>query len=115
ALELFPTITAAAGLELPKATVYDGLNMLPVLLGKETSKRETLFWEFRGDYAARMGNWKWVRSKKGDGLFDLSKDIKEENDLSGKNPEVLEQLISRFTAWQASMAKAEPREPFKDF
>lgn len=115
ALEIFPTITAAAGLELPNATVYDGFNMLPVLQGKENSERETLFWEFRGDYAARMGDWKWVRSKKGEGLFDLSKDIKEENDLSGKHPEVLEQLISRFTAWQKDMAKSEPRGPFKDF
>ena len=32
--------------------------------------------------AARVSQWKWVESKRGSGLFDLSQDLGEKNDLS---------------------------------
>lgn len=115
ALEIFPTLVAAAGMPLPDSIVYDGFDMLQVLSGKETSKRETMFWDFRGDQAARMGNWKWVRSQKGTGLFDLSKDIGEKNDLSEENPEILLRITAAFKDWENMMDNAEPRGPFKDF
>ncbi len=54
-------------------------------------------------------------SKRGSGLFDLSKDIGEQHDLSKERPEVLERLQARFAAWEKAMAEAEPRRPFKDF
>lgn len=74
-LELFPMMVAAAGLELPKDVIYDGFDMLPVLQGKTDAERTEMFWEFRGDQAARVGDWKWVQSAKGNGLFDLKQDI----------------------------------------
>lgn len=115
ALEIFPTLTTAAGIALPDSVVYDGFDMLPVLQGKEKSKRETMFWDFRGDYAARVGDWKWVKSQKGGGLFDLSKDLEEKQDLSKSHPEQLKKLTRAFAAWQEEMNHAEPRGPFKDF
>jgi arylsulfatase A-like enzyme len=114
-MEIFPMLVHAAGLELPRGVVYDGFDMLGVLQGKQESPRTEMFWERRGDRAARVGNWKWVESARGGGLFDLSTDVGEKRDLSKENPEVLERLKARFAHWKQEMADAEPRRPFRDF
>ena len=89
--------------------------MLPVLRGEQRSPRTEMFWQRRSDKAARVGNWKWVDSAKGQGLFDLSTDIGESTDLSEQKPEVAAMLQSRFEAWQKEMELSAPRGPFRDY
>ena len=89
--------------------------MLPVLQGRVKSPRETMFWERQGEYGARVGNWKLVDSRRGGGLFDLSEDPGESNDLSAELPAVRERVESRYLEWVRQMAEAEPRGPFRDF
>lgn len=115
ALEVFPTLAAATGAALPKGIVYDGFDMLAVLQGKQPSPRTEMFWERRADHAARVGCWKWVESARGNGLFNLSSDLGEQQDLSAEKPDVLAMLKSRFAAWKKDMADAEPRGPFRDY
>jgi hypothetical protein len=74
-----------------------------------------MFWQRKDDLAARVGNWKWVQSARGTGLFDLAKDIGEKNDLSSKQPETLRRLQARFARWRKTMDAAEPRGPFRDY
>jgi arylsulfatase A-like enzyme len=114
-LELLPTFAALAGTGLPKGVVYDGFDMLPVLAGKAKSRRTAMFWQRRGDKAARVGRYKWVSSARGGGLFDLEADVGERHDLSREKPAVLKQLKTRFAAWRMQMDAAEPRGPFRDF
>ena len=114
-MEIFPMLCRAAGVPPPKGAVLDGFDMTPVLAGKQKSARREMFWQRRGDKAARVGNWKWVESSRGSGLFDLSKDIGERRDVSKEAPETLAMLKSRFAAWKKAMADAEPRGPFRDF
>lgn len=114
-LEVFPTLTRVAGGRLPRDVVYDGFDMLPVLAGKEKSQRKEMFWQRRGDKAARVGRYKWVSSSRGGGLFDLKNDIGEKRDLSNERPELLKKLKARFAAWKKQMQNAEPRGPFRDF
>jgi arylsulfatase A-like enzyme len=114
AMEIFPMLCRAAGVRPPQGVVLDGFEMTPVLAGKRKSPRREMFWQRRGDKAARVGNWKWVKSSRGSGLFDLSKDISEQNDLSKERPDVLRIVKSRFAAWKKLMAEAEPRGPFRD-
>lgn len=115
ALEMFPMLTHAAGAELPDSVIYDGFDMLSVLQGTKRSEREHMFWEFRSDTAARVGDWKWVRSKRGNGLYNLADDVGENNDLSAKHPEIVQKMEAAFTAWRKTMDEAEPRGPFRDF
>lgn len=115
ALEVFPTLVRAAETEQPDGVILDGFDMLPVLQGRQQSARETMFWERQGDYGARVGKWKLVRSRRGSGLFDLSEDIGETNDLSEKLPDVERRVRQRYRDWTREMAGAEPRGPFKDF
>lgn len=114
-LELFPTIAAAAGASPPEDIVLDGFDMTSVLKGNAPSPRKEMFWQRRADKAARVGDWKWVESQRGGGLFNLAEDIGEKNDLSETNPEMLQKLKERFGVWQRAMEAAEPRGPFRDF
>ena len=114
-LEIVPTVLQACGLQPPEDVTLDGVDMLPVLTGSSKSPRTEIFWQRREDRAARVGNWKWVTSERGAGLFDLSQDVSELQDLSENHPEKLAELKRCFASWQAEMAAAEPRGPFRDY
>jgi arylsulfatase A-like enzyme len=114
-LELMPTLAAATGAKTPDGVTLDGYNMLPTLAGQSPSPRQEMFWEFRGQKAARLGNYKWIDSQQAKGLYDLPKDIGEKDDLSSKLPEVAADISARWTAWRKTMDAAEPRGPFRDY
>lgn len=116
-LEVFPSLAAATGAELPEGVILDGYDWWPTLRGEAESPRTEMFWKRREQRAARIGNWKWTdMGQGGSGLFDLSEDIGEKNDLSVEKPEILERLKGRYEAWyRETMIEAEPRGPFKDF
>ena len=114
-LEIFPTLLGAAGAEPPRGVKLDGFDMLPVLRGEAKSPRTEMFWQRRGDKAARVGDWKWLESAKGAGLFDLASDPGETKDLSREKPDVVARVKSRWEAWRKEMDSAEPRGPFRDY
>jgi arylsulfatase A len=116
-MEIFPSLAAATGAELPQNVIIDGYNWWSTLRGETESPRKDLFWKRQNRLGARVGNWKWVDMEgKSGGIFDLSKDIGERIDLSEKRPEVLSMVKAKFDAWyQETMIDAEPRGPFKDF
>jgi len=86
-----------------------------VLRGEVPSSRTAMFWQRRGDRAARVENWKWLDSAKGTGLYDLASDPGETKDLSAEKPEVLKMMQERFAQWRFEMDAAEPRGPFRDY
>jgi len=113
-LELLPTLAAAAGKEPPPGLLLDGYNMLPTLAGQPSPRKE-MFWEFRGQKAARIGNYKWLEAGQGRGLYDLASDIGEKNDLTEKMPQLASDISARWTQWRQQMDQAEPRGPFRDY
>ena len=115
-LEIFPSLLAAAGLPAPGGVALDGHDWWPTLTAGRPSPRTTMFWERRDQRAARVGDWKWVDMPgAGGGLFDLAADPGETTDLSAARPAVLARVRSAFAAWEAEMAAAEPRGPFRDY
>src|SRR5262249_18748567 len=114
-LELLPTLAAAASTQSPAGVALDGYDMLPTLAGSAPSPRKEMFWEFRGQKAARIGNYKWLDSEQGRGLYDLSSDIGEKNDLSAKQSNTAADIASRWAAWRKQMDEAEPRGPFRNY
>lgn len=115
ALEIVPTVLKQVGVQPPKGVVLDGYDMMPVLAAAAPPPRKEMFWQRRGDKAARVGNWKWVESERGNGLFDLRSDIGEQHDLTARRPDKLRALKERFARWRAAMEAAEPRGPFRDY
>lgn len=97
----FSTLTKIGGGALSD-TQADGIDLTPVLLGKDTPKRATpMVWDFHnygGIVAVRDGKWKAVKRnllrKKQTAweLYDLVEDIKEENDLAAAHPEIVKRL-----------------------
>jgi arylsulfatase A-like enzyme len=102
--DFLPTAAELAGAKLPPEIdgKLDGISMLPALLGREAAGRqakshEFLYWEFHeGGFkqAARMGDWKAVRLKKGAPLelYDLREDIGETRDVAGEHPEEVRRM-----------------------
>ena len=71
---------------------------------KKQPTHEYLYWEFPetgGQQAIRMGKWKAVRTDLHKGivktqLYDLSKDIREEKDVSISYPEIIKKVEEIF-------------------
>lgn len=116
-LELVPTILAATGAQAPEGLKLDGFDMLPVLRGEMKSPRKSMFWQRRGDKAARLGNWKWSEAErgKGGGLYNLANDPGETRNLAAEKPEVLKMMQEEFAAWRKEMDDTEPRGPFRNY
>jgi arylsulfatase A len=101
-VDLFPTILDAASVPLPTDREIDGMSLLPHLIsgGKAVLDRDEIIWHFPhyrhapGPYSIiRKGDWKlikfWVGTYE---LYDLNKDLSEENDLSEKLPDKVKEL-----------------------
>jgi arylsulfatase A-like enzyme len=117
-LEIFPTVLEITGLKKPEDVVLDGFSMVPLLTGEDNNlERTEMYWEFREEYAARVGDWKWLRSDRRNhkGLYDLATDVGEKTDLSETNMEQNRIMEEKFAQWQQAMNEAEPRGPFKDY
>ncbi len=115
-LEIFPTILSATSIDKPNNLILDGFDMMPVLTGDNRNlERQEMYWEAREKIAARIGKWKMVDNVDAKGLYDLSKDVSEETDLTDILPDKLAEINEKFNLWQAEMANAEPRGPFKDY
>jgi len=57
-LDFFPTCVALAGDTLPDDRPYDGINLMPVLEGKESPERTIYFYRGERLRAVRKGKWK---------------------------------------------------------
>lgn len=98
--DVMPTVAEMAGVDAPKN--IDGISFLPTLLGENQPEHNYLYWEFHeqgGKKALRKGDWKLVQlqvlnpEKTTVELYDLSKDIGEENNVAAENPEVVKELL----------------------
>lgn len=95
--DLFATIAAAAGAELPADRTIDGADLLPFVNGtRDGVPHRRLFWRSGASQSALVDGWKLnVSDPPGrTWLFDLTNDPTEQNDLSSENPEKVKVLLS---------------------
>ena len=105
-LDVLPTALAAAGVETKSEWHLDGVNLLPMLEGRDKSlDREALYWRFGVQYAVRQGDWKFVKAAKDmtPMLVNLASDPGEQNDLTAREPEKAKQLQALWDKWNAQM------------
>ena len=103
-LRTLTTALSAAGSELPSDRKFDGVNLIPYLSGeKSDAPHESLFWRSNGpggNYAARIGDWKFVRlGQQAPELYNLASDVGETKNLAAEQPDVLAKLKSAVEAW----------------
>jgi len=110
-MDLTATFAAGAGAEFPRGHRFDGMNLLPYLIGEKEKVSRTLFWRIdsmgRKEKAVRDGKWKYVRDANADLLFNLENDIGERRNVSRNHQELVQRLKRRLSAWEVEMAKAE--------
>jgi arylsulfatase A-like enzyme len=106
-LDVFPTVVAAAGGELPAGKTLDGVDLMPYLTGQKSGDmHDALYWRFGPWHAMRSGNWKLQWSgEQSPRLFDITADPTESKDLAAANPKVLEDLLASYKAWDATLMK----------
>ena len=107
-LDVLPTALAAAGKDLPRDRIIDGVDLTPFLTGeKKGVPHDVLFWRMGPRYAVRKGEWKLVQERTGgQALFDLSADIGETKDLARERPEKLKELLDDHARWDSQMVDA---------
>jgi len=123
--DLFATILDAAGVKSPGAPrAEDGVSLLPLLTGKGRIRRDALYWHYphyanqggKPGGAIRAGKYKLIEFYEDNRveLYDLDKDIGEQNDLAGKSGRQAEALRKRLAAWRQSV-NAQMMTPNPDF
>jgi arylsulfatase A-like enzyme len=83
----------------------DGISLLSNLKDPALAKDRALFWrmKYRQQKAVRSGAWKWLSIEGNEYLFDLANDARERANRAKREPQVLESLKDRYSAWEASV------------
>ena len=127
-VDFFPTILEIIGLENKKKMAVDGVSLLPLLMQNSSLNRQAIYWHYPHYHsssigpcgAVRAGDYKLIEwfdeSICGPGnrfeLYNLKKDIGEQNNLAKKMPEKTEELKKILQDWRnevnAQMLKPNP-------
>ena len=109
-IDLLPTIASLTGKSLPKKRVIDGMDITGLLLDttEKSPRSEFIHYTSRGDLEGiRQGDWKLLvkkpRNQRNNNspkppqvfLFNLHKDLGEQNNLAETHPEIVAKLKAR--------------------
>lgn len=106
AMDVLPTVCAAAGVAIPATTTVDGVDLVPFLRGESArAPHDTIFWKIKSAAALRRGDHKLVMLAPSwkPQLYDLAADIGESRDLTSEKPELTRELHAAWQAWNKTM------------
>ncbi len=109
--DFYPTMLDLAGLSLQPELHADGCSLVPFLDGEPKGQTaRALYWHYPHYHgsgwtpggAIRKGNWKLIEFWEYDDveLYDLSKDVGEQNDLSKQHPKKVKELQLDLENWR---------------
>ncbi len=110
--DFYPTILDLAGMDLIPEAHTDGVSLVPLLKGRNIPPRP-LYWHYPhygnqgGDPASiiREGNWKLIHywEDSTNELYDLSRDIGEQNNVADQHPDITMKMYSQLNDWLHSV------------
>lgn len=102
-LDIFPTVTALAGITPPAG--LDGVDLTPFLKdANHASPHDALYFSFGDNGAVRQDAWKLVLEPDGTPhLFNFKADEQERHDLAKIETARVEELLGKWKAWHAQM------------
>jgi hypothetical protein len=106
ALDMFPTLMAMAGLEMPATRPLDGKNLWPALRDNGPSPVESCYWSWHTEDAIRTADWRMHRFADHVELYDMHADISETTNVADQHPDVVASLTTKMNAWVESMGVA---------
>ena len=116
ALDIFPTVLTAAGIDGTAKPNLEGVDLTEMLTGEATSLPEReLFWRVSGGagYAIRQGDYKYVHSifKPEPFLFNLREDPLEHHNLLATMPAKAAALLDLYGEWNADNVAPKWEDP----
>jgi len=102
-MDIAPTLLSLAGIKTD--VKFDGEDFSKVLLKNKVMHERPLFWRYRNQWAVRKGDWKYLRIKDEEFLFNLKDDKNERINLLSKNPPKVEELKGLLADWENEMGK----------
>ena len=111
-MDLTASILAATSAPAAQGQSLDGMNVLPLLSGKQPPIERTFFWRIdhqgRRQKAMRKGKWKYISDGGSEMLFDLEKDISERHDLNYQRRDLVLEFRKLVAQWEAELARTPP-------
>ena len=104
--DVFATALELAQVEIPTDRIMDGRNLFPYLTGeKEGAPHKRIYWKQADHQWAVRAENKKILSVKGEEpyVFDMSKNIFEQIDISNSNKELTQQLVTDFQEWNKNL------------
>ncbi|HEX3871034.1 MAG TPA: sulfatase-like hydrolase/transferase [Pirellulales bacterium] len=113
-VDMLPTFLAAANLPLPAAYQPDGMNVLPAFRGESFTRKQPIFWDWRGNHT-KVANWPELAIRSGDWallmtndskrieLYDIVHDRGEQSDVAAQQPERVAQMSQQLLAWRDTL------------
>lgn len=108
-MDFYPTLLELAGLPLRRDQHIDGESIIPYLKNPQKVDDRTLGWHYphyhgstwRPGSAIRINNWKLIKFYETDKieLYDLGKDIGEQQNMAGEMPGKAEELHQQLQRW----------------
>ncbi len=126
ATDLYPSLCALAGAELPSGVGFDGENLSSALLGAPAARTRPLFWEYgrnnrafafpgngfdrSPNLAVREGDWKLLVNANGSDaqLYNLKADARETRDVFASNSELATRLKVQALSWRKGLPLLPP-------
>ena len=121
-VDWLPTVCKLTGVPVPPTVQPDGEDVSDIWLGQSHPRSKPLHWEWlfrvQGDdytppmLAIRDGNWKLFVNHDGSQaeLYDISKDISEEQDVATQQTEVVKNLSAKALEWAKSLPPSKARD-----
>ena len=108
AVDLLPTLAAAAGLERESERPLDGVNLLPWLKGerRDVPERLMLALEYENggvNYGVRSQRFRWIAN---DGLYEPAADPRQSRELTVEHPRMTAAMVAFADAYLAEVAGA---------
>ena len=105
ALDLYPTFARLGGATIPAGKQLDGRDIWDDFIARKSPHKNDPIFAMRhrdddNEIGMRQNQWKLSRTKRsGWQLFDIEEDLSEANDISVRNPEILQAMITRVQRW----------------
>jgi arylsulfatase A-like enzyme len=97
-LDFAATSLALAGMDIPQE--LDGVNIVPYLRDDlKGDPHEALYWRFWDQAAIRKGDWKYLKCKEREYLFNVASDLHENKNLIAENPKLAKKMKEMLKSW----------------
>lgn len=105
--DLLPTFYVAGGGNQEDLKDIDGINLIPFVTGLNKARpHEDLFWKKEARAVYRQNDWKLIRfADRPAELYDLSKDITEQNNLAMQYPKRVRAMFKKLFDWELTQER----------